>query len=301
MSCSSPFAALVARFLAWATPRRRPATLKLYRLYLGRFAAQVGDVAVAAITIIDVETFAVAKNPLEIVRRLFRWAVATKLLAVSPCEGMAIPKSGRRDRILSRRERVIFRRLACPELRALLLFLEETAARPIESRSIEWEDLRGTLPPALRGLESQDDPLFFELSAYKARLRRKNPHFKRVLPISARLARLLRRLRDRPGTPPTGPVFKSQRMDRWTANALRCAFRRLRERARGEAGVKVTGVVPYSYRHTLATQLALAGVNARLLADFLGHAGLELLSWYVHPSTVDLCRVVCPRRKDRRE
>lgn len=89
-----------------------------------------------------------------------------------------------------------------------------------------------------------------------------------------------------------GPILRSTSGRAWSANAYRCAFRRLRERLHN---VDRSGLVPYLYRHTKATELARGGVNARLLADFLGHASLDLLSWYVHPSEADLCELVWPR------
>lgn len=283
---------VVEKFLRWSAMRFAPATVELHKLYLGRFLEHVGDVPIADVRRLHVESFSVRKHPLEVVKQFLRWcAEVAEVLPRSPAQKVIVPKSGRRSRILTPLERARIRRAAGPELRALLLVLEETAARPAEVRALTWQTLRGLDVAALRSASPLTRPAYFELANYKGMTRRRNPNFKRLLPVSPRLWKLLCRLGRGLGEL-RGPILRSSSGRAWTANAYRCSFRRMRLRL---VDVETAGLVGYLYRHTKATELARSGVNARLLADFLGHASLDLLSWYVHPSEADLCELVWPR------
>lgn len=286
----------IASFLRWAELRFRPNTVKLYRHYLYHFRDQVGKVCLTDIKRIDIETFSVKKVPLEVLRRFCSWCVdVAELLVKSPAHGVRVPKSGRRSRIFTRAEMVSLRRRAGRPLRALLLALEESGARPIEIRRAEWGNLKTCNGEVWSPHALEQGECFIELEHYKGQARRTNPWQKRVIPISPRLGRLIFRLHLR-NPLVKGPIFLSFRGSGWTANALRCGFRRLRPNGAPGTGDVERAIVPYTYRHSLATALAHEGTNARLLADFLGHSRLDLLAWYVHPSTADLCKLL---RRDR--
>jgi len=291
---------LVNTFLAWASQRLRPSTVNLYRHYLEQFAGVFGERPIDQVQRLDVETFAQRKHPLEVIRRFFRWCVVNAQAAeLSPCEGIEVPRSGRRSRILSRLERVRLRRRAGVRLRALVVALEETACRPLEARQLAWEQLRtvGGVPLTRKVLEGGS--AYFELVKYKGQSRRRDKTERRFIAISPRLGRLLWRMRSRLRNV-TGSVFTSPSGRAWTANALRCAWRRLVTAVARIAAVDLVGLVPYLYRHTKATELAAQGTHGRLLADFLGHSGLEMQSVYVHLKPADLCQVlrgvVTPKR-----
>lgn len=283
---------VVQDFLRWSAMRYAASTVELSRHYLTRFVEHVGDVPIADVRRLHVETFSVRKHPLEVVKQFFRWcAEVAEVLPKSPAVKVLVPKSGRRSRILTPIERARIRRAAGPELRALLIVMEETAARPAEARALTWQTLRGLDVAALRSSSPLTMPAYFELSKYKGMTRRTNPNYKRLLPVSPRLWKLLCRLGRGLGEL-RGPILRSSSGQAWTANAYRCSFRRMRQRL---VNVDLVGLVGYTFRHTKATELARGGVNARLLADFLGHASMDLLSWYVHPSEADLCELVWPR------
>jgi len=283
---------VVGEFLCWSRMRFAPATVELQAHYLQRFVEHVGQISIDHVTRLHVENFSVRKHPLEVVKHFLTWCVeVAELLPKNPALKVAVPKSGRRSRILTPIERARIRRAAGPELRALLVVMEETAARPAEARALTWQSLRGLDVAALRSSSPLARPAYFELSKYKGMTRRTNPNYKRLLPVSPRLWKLLCRL-GRGLDELRGPILRSSTGRAWTANAYRCSFRRMRLRL---TTVDQVGLVGYLYRHTKATELARSGVNARLLADFLGHASLDLLSWYVHPSEADLCELVWPR------
>lgn len=284
---------LTSRYLQWCQLRYRPATVALYTHYLGRFAEKIGDIDADTIQRLDLECWSVKKHPLEVIRSFFRWSYSSGLTMADPSKGLKVPKSGRRTRILTRRERVVLRRLAGPELRALLVLLEETAARPHEARALTWDHLQalpGRDPAPTAG---HDGNTFFQLSRFKGQTRRSDPNFQRIIPVSPRLGRLLRRRHRQVGRCGIhGCIFHSPLRSHWSKEGLRMAFRRLVDRAAQVGHVERRGLCPYVYRHTKATELANKGINVRILADVLGHASLDLLSWYVHPRIEDLCRAL---------
>jgi site-specific recombinase XerD len=86
------------------------------------------------------------------------------------------------------------------------------------------------------------------------------------------------------------PIFYSSGGGQWSANSFRMAFRRAIAKASEKYGLNLEGVCPYLFRHSKATDLAVRGLNGKLLADFLGHTSCELLDWYVHSEIGDLCK-----------
>ena len=73
---------------------------------------------------------------------------------------------------------------------------------------------------------------------------------------------------------PEGPLFRKHRGDRpWNRNAIRCRFKRLREKLGLEAGV-----VCYGLRHAFVTDALERGVPIATLAEIVGHADTKMIS-----------------------
>jgi site-specific recombinase XerD len=95
--------------------------------------------------------------------------------------------------------------------------------------------------------------------------------------VPAGLARELRRLHDVRQPEPTDPVFCGLAGGRLQETTLADIIRR----AAARAGIE-KHVTAHTLRHTAATWLRQATGDARLVAEYLGHADLSTVSRYAH-------------------
>lgn len=263
--------ALAAEFLACLgrrVPEGRCAarTVAYYRSGVGRWVEAVG----AGLPLAEVIPFLVERHcrnwhATQAVKRLFAWAADMGLVERSPVASVALPPRGQRERVLSPAERARLLRGAGRAFRDFMLAMLETLARPQEVRALRWDQLRDGA---------------FALGEFKGKGRRRDGLRLRLIPVSARLARLLGRLARRPGFDPAGPVLLNDDGRPWTANAVRCRMRRLRRRAGLDGGGE--RVVAYTLRHTAATLATANGVGDRLLAELMGHASTRTTARYQH-------------------
>lgn len=272
---------LQAHYLHWleaevSAGRARPRTLEYYQSELGSFVSEVGARRrVKTLIAFDLESRKLRWHRVQAVQRLFNWGCAVGLIESNPFCGVKRPPRGERTRVLDRAELVRLLRAARRPLRDVLQAQRYTLARPQEPRTLDWTHYRVDLGA-------------FVLSEFKGKLLRADGARWRILPVAPRLARLLVRLRRRPGGG-VGTVFLNSRGNPWKANALSLAVRRLCDRL----GLNVAAgerVVPYTLRHTAATQATANGVSDRLLAELLGHASTETTARYQHLSTDHLRR-----------
>jgi site-specific recombinase XerD len=71
---------------------------------------------------------------------------------------------------------------------------------------------------------------------------------------------------------PEGPLFRNEDGKPWTRNAIRCRFRRVRQKLKlGD------DLVAYLYRHAVATDLLESGTGIAQAAELLGHKGTEMI------------------------
>lgn len=69
---------------------------------------------------------------------------------------------------------------------------------------------------------------------------------------------------------PDGPIFRNPRGNPWTANAVRCRFRRLEEKI----GKRFR---QYDFRHGFITRKLLAGVDSHVVASLAGHTNTRMI------------------------
>ena len=278
-------AQLADLFFSWSTReaaagRQRPATVDYYRRLLRPLLEVAGGTELVDLIPWDLERVKTGWHSVQAAQRLLNWARVQGLASDNPFNRVTRPRAGQRSAVLDQADEIRLRRRANPALRAMLLALILTGARPGELRALRWSDYRLGRHP------------HFILAAFKARDRRGDRRQVRILPVVPRLARLLERLRRR-GPARSAPVFRNAEGQAWTGDALARAFRRLRRRFD-----LAEDLVPYSLRHTAATRATSAGVRDRVLAELLGHTSTRTTARYQHPEAADLHRAA--RRMTRR-
>lgn len=279
------FSYYAAAFLSWADKCRHPVTVAVYRHYFDRFAAENGDPTIARINPAALSAWAKTWHQSQAIVRLFRWCVEdAELLPRNPVARAKHPPKGERRRIATKREQRRILAAAGVDLRALLSAYLETMARPGELRAATWGDLhpfttREKLRAALLAGKAQ-----IVLYDYKSRKRRRLPNEPRVILLSPRAGKLLCALMPRVIVKGER-IFKTRRGRVWTANALRCRMRRLRAALSLRPDHRGENLVPYTFRHTSATEATAFGIRDRTLADILGHTETATTKRYQHLST----------------
>lgn len=273
---------LIRGFLRWAAHVHKPVTVAVYRHYFRGFLAHVGNRRLSSLKPRHLQEWAKTWHQAQAIKRLFSWAVNDdRSIKESPFARVKQPPRAERRRIFTRREQLTMLRRTRPDLRRLLVAMRETMARPGELRAATWEDLRPNESTAdlTRALRAGQATLV--LHEYKSRKSRLRPNTPRVILISPRAGRLLARLLD--GTEiAAGPIFRTRLNRAWSANALRCRFRRLRVQLNTQRDKHGETIVPYTFRHTAATLCSAEGIRDRTLADLLGHTETSTTARYQH-------------------
>jgi integrase len=238
-------------------------TYNWYREFLQDFADMFGTLRVE-----DLKPFHVSRwldshrawngtrrGAIVAVKRAFNWAVDEGLIPVSPVKSVKKPPQRARERFLTQEERQqIFDNYPEGDCFCDFLFaLEQTGCRPGEVSAVTAKHL---------------DPrtgvwVFQEHKTEHATAE------SRVVILTPAMVELTERLMKKH---PEGPLFRNEDGDPWTSNAIRCRFRRVREK------LKLGGdVVAYLYRHAVATDLLESGTGIAQAAEILGHKDTEMI------------------------
>jgi integrase len=251
--------------------RMKPRTLDYYQDHIQRFLDAVGGNRPAAGLIPhDLEVHKSGWHSVQAVQRLLNWGVEMGLLAENPVRTVKKPDLGQRKRTLSPRELAGLLRAADRHFRAFLLAMRHTIARPQEVRSLRWKDLFYEPVP------------MFVLKEFKAKARRKDKAAVRLIPLDGRMLRLLARLARKRRPAPEDHVFLNRLGKPWSANAVRCRMRRLRDTLGLGPDDAGENVVAYTLRHTAATRASARGVRDRVLAELMGHTNTATTQRYQH-------------------
>lgn len=276
------FTELSSDFLTWAAKVLRPSTVNVYRHYFRRFVDQHGDLPLNEIHPRHLTEFAKTWHSCQAIKRLFNWAAnEAGIIEANQLARVKGPRKGYRRRILAPNEAAKILRATTPDLRRLLLAYRETYARPQELRLATWEDIQGDDPTKTVRQALEECRAAIVLYEFKDGAKRIDQERPRVILLSPRVCRLLVRLYDR-AVNRSGPIFRTARGRAWTSNALRCRFRRLRSRLSLRRDKRGEQIVPYTFRHSGATNAAAKGVRDRLLADVLGHIETKTTARYCH-------------------
>jgi integrase len=189
------------------------------------------------------------------VKRAFNYAYAEGKIDANPVRTVKKPPARARARFLTRQERQqIFD--SYPEgdcFRDFLFALEQTGCRPGEVSQVTADhvDLRNGV---------------WVLGEHKTEHATGES---RVVILTPEMVKLTERLME---MHPDGPLFRNEKGQPWNRNAVRCRFRRVREK------LHLGGdLVAYLYRHAVCTDLLESGTGIAQAAELLGHKGTEMI------------------------
>lgn len=259
-----PVVALLNRFLDWTEKNRSPRTYRWYKDYLKSFAGDIGKrLRVADLTADHVDDWVNAEYPngssstirgaKGAVQRAMNWAVSRRLLVSSPLVGLERPAAGRREFIISEKDRKrIFAAIRDQPFRDFVNVLFETGCRPQEARLVcaEYYDRK-------------ERRWIFPIEESKGK------KYRRVIYLSESTVSLTEKLLEQYNE---GPLLRNGLEKPWTANAIRCRFRRLAEK------LKLPGLCAYAIRHTFCTEKLKAGVDPVTLSVLMGHRDTTMVA-----------------------
>jgi integrase len=215
------------------------------------------------------------RNALKPLQAIYRRAVEDGDLAINPCERLRLPAArGRRERIASPAEAAALIAALRAEDRALWGSAFYAGLRRGELRALLWDDI--DLADGLIHVERS-------MNSYGDAGQPKSRTGRRAVPIVAALRDLLveHKLVTRRET---GLAFGPSAAQPFTPTAVRkralTAWRR--------AGLTPIGL--HECRHNFASLLIAAGVNAKAIASYLGHASIQ--------TTFDLYGHLMPGNED---
>jgi integrase len=258
------FGELIARYLDDLGRRVTPRTLAVAKWYLGPVVSACGRLEVgrqnrhrfeAAVLHRPTWGPTTANHVLSRMAAAFNWAEREGLIPANPIKGVRKPSARSRgtDALVAEAD---YRRLydaAPPYLKDVLLALHDTGARPCEVLTAEARHF---------------DPA----GAVWVLDRHKTAHVTgrpRLIFLTPAVVEVCTRLAWRH---PIGPLFRTARGRPFPPGYY---LARLVREVAGRAGV--SGVTPYSLRHTFATDALAAGVPDAQVAELLGHTGTAML------------------------
>ncbi len=213
-------AELADAFLYWAKQHRAPDTFEWYRYRLERFCQRYPDLKINDLKPFHVQQWVDSyprlgrtskRNYVRTVKRCCKWAVQQGYLPTSPIEQLEVPGADRKETFVTVEEyERLLAAISDASFRDLVVATWETGCRPQESLRVE-----------ARHVELRHQRWVFPKSESKGK---REP---RVIYLSETALEITRR---RMQQFPTGPLFRNSAGNRWSTDAVNCAFDRLRTR-----------------------------------------------------------------------
>lgn len=275
----------------------KPSALRAYRGAMeNRVLPELGSLRLADLHRPDIQDFADAlvteglspssvQTTLLPLRAIFRRAISRGELVVNPCTGLELPAvRGRRERFASPEEAEILIAAAPSRDRAVWATAMYSGLRLGELRALRVEDV--DLANGVIRVERGWDPVEGEIALKSHAGRRK-------VPITAVLRGFLTDHLAHTEREGSALIFGRTASDPFTANrvqgradnAWEAANTRERELAEegGREPAVLERITPHACRHTFASLMIAAGVNAKALSTFMGHANISItLDRYGH-------------------
>lgn len=246
---------LIDNFLEWNQHNRAPRTYEWYRDFLQRFHRQIGPLQ----TVADLRPYHVdawvqkdfaGQSPttqhsaIRSIQRALNWGVKQGMIEQNPIRGMEKPTPRRREVDITEEQWDQMLELATDQaFRDVLIFFREVGCRPQELRTLEARYFDG-------------DKFVLPLEDSKGQ------RYNRVLYLPPAALEVAERLVQKHKK---GPIFRNSKGGPWSANALRCRFRRLNEK------LKIPGLCPYATRHSFATRALKNEVDSTTVSLLMGH------------------------------
>jgi integrase len=202
------------------------------------------------------------RNTLMPLRAIYRRAMARSEVAINPTTGLELPA------VRSRRDRV-----ACPAEAARLIEAAPEADRAFwatamyaglrlgELLALRWSDI--DIEKGIVTVERSWDPKVGPVEP-------KSKAGRRIVPAASLLQRHLREHRLRQGRGGAGLVFGREAERPFNPSSMQ----QRANRAWRKAGLNA--ITPHECRHTFASLMIAAGVNAKALSTYMGHANIAI-------------------------
>jgi integrase len=208
---------------------------------------------------LDASTIRSTLLPLRVV---YRRALVRGQVAVNPCAGVHLPAvRGKRDRIASSAEAALLLDALPARERPLWAAALYSGLRRGELMALRWEDV--DLAAGVIHVRAS-----WDLAA--GRVEPKSTAGKRRVPITARLRDVLVEHRMATGGQGEALVFQRDGGGPFVPDTVSERARRAWKAA------KLTPIALHECRHTFASLMIAAGVNAKALSTYLGHANISI-------------------------
>ena len=284
------FKAAMRSFLAWSEQqhKRHPATSRRYKVSSAALLSHFGDQPIDRITPEDVERFKAARameyktvkgkekgtrkrteqrvmpatvnRELACLKALFNHAVKADLAVRNPVSRVAfLTEQNEQTRVLSFDEQARYLAVATPMLRDVATLMLETGMRPEEVYRIQPENVN------LAG--------GFLLNPFG-----KTKAARRRVPLTVAARDVLTRRKAGAGV----YLFPCEKRDEKDAERPIPKVNNAHDRA--VKASKVAQFRLYDLRHTWATRAAESGIDLVTLAALLGHAKIQMVLRYAHPT-----------------
>lgn len=191
------------------------------------------------------------RNAITALIRGFNWAVKNRGLQRNPIAGMEKPEARRRKETVSVEEFEAILKKSSRCFADLLTVSYDSGARPFEIKELE-----------ARHCQLDEQRAVIPADEAKGRQRTRVFYFPTERSIST-----IRRLC---GEYPTGPLFRNNKGNKWTSDAVKCTFARLEK----TLGRRITH---YSFRRTFITRKIIAGVDSHVVATLSGHQSTAMI------------------------
>jgi integrase len=268
----------------------KPSALRSYRASLEqRVLPELGSVRLSALSRVDVQDYAdqllaegldpsTIRNTLMPLRAIYRRALARGEVTVNPTTGLELPAvRGRRDRIASPTEAAALIDALPERDQALWATALYAGLRRGELMALRWEDI--DLPKNVivvaRSWDVKTGPI-----------EPKSHAGKRTVPIASVLREYLIAYQLRSGRR-DGLVFGATSGRPFTPTAVRrralTAWKTENRRRQDQGLAELAPIALHECRHTFASLMIAAGVNAKALSTYMGHASVMItLDRYGH-------------------
>ena len=186
------------------------------------------------------------RNAITALQAGFNWAVRNRGLDKNPIKGMRKPEAKKRDGTVTPEEfEDLLDHVLLDEFKDLLIVSYDSGARPfevkeLEARHVQPDKQRAVLPAAEAKGRKHPRAIYFPTE-------RSNAIIERLCSVY-----------------PEGPIFRNAKGNKWTGDAVKCAFARLE----GKIGKRVCH---YMLRHSRITDWLVGGVDSHVVAKLAGH------------------------------